>query len=38
MSLYLQVWKHVARREDCEAVELTIGRLRELHASSRRQT
>jgi hypothetical protein len=38
MSFYLQVWKQVARRHDREAVELTIGRLRELHAASRMQT
>jgi hypothetical protein len=38
MSLYLQVWKQVARRQDREAVELTIDRLRELHTSSRMQT
>jgi hypothetical protein len=38
MSLYLQVWKQVARRQDREAVELTIDRLRTLHTSSRMQT
>jgi hypothetical protein len=35
MLMYLQVWKPVARRQDREALELAIGRLRSLHANIR---
>jgi hypothetical protein len=35
MLMYLQVWKPVARRQDREALELAIGRLRSLHANFR---
>jgi hypothetical protein len=31
MSIYLQVWKPVARRQDHEALEMTIGWFRSLH-------
>jgi RsiW-degrading membrane proteinase PrsW (M82 family) len=35
MTMYLQVWKLLARREDRQAVELVIGKTRALHASIR---
>jgi hypothetical protein len=35
MSMYLQVWKQVARRKDREAVEWAIGRIRSLHLTIR---
>jgi hypothetical protein len=33
--VYLQVWKLLARRDDRQAVELVIGKIRALHASIR---
>jgi hypothetical protein len=32
ISMYLQVWKSMARRQDCDALELKIGWNRTLHA------
>jgi hypothetical protein len=33
MSIYLQVWKPVARRKDRGVLELTISRIRDLHSA-----
>ena len=35
LSMYLQVWKPVAWRQDREAMELTISRIRQLYAQVR---
>jgi hypothetical protein len=35
ITVYLQVWKLLARRGDWQAVELLIGKIRALHASIR---
>ena len=35
MSIYLQAWRLVARRQDKEALELAIGRIRMLHSTLR---
>ena len=35
MSIYLQAWRLVARRQDKEALELAIGRIRLLHSTLR---
>ena len=35
MSIYLQAWRLVARRQDKEALELTIDRIRSLHSTLR---
>ena len=35
LSMYLQVWKPVARRQDREMVELTISRIRSLYTQTR---
>jgi hypothetical protein len=32
-SVYLQVWRSVARRKDLEAVELTISKIHALHTA-----